>query len=56
MATAFASQMAPAAPGAEAIIADPRRIDLVRTPHTQADYHRSCARRTSPDQLAAHVV
>ena len=25
--------------GARLIVADPRRIDLVRTPHVEADYH-----------------
>ena len=25
--------------GAKLIVVDPRRIDLVRTPHVQADYH-----------------
>jgi formate dehydrogenase major subunit len=25
--------------GAKLIVADPRRIDLVRTPHVEADYH-----------------
>jgi formate dehydrogenase major subunit len=25
--------------GAHLIVADPRRIDLVRTPHISADYH-----------------
>jgi formate dehydrogenase major subunit len=29
------------------IIADPRRIDLVRTPHVEADYHLKAAPRTN---------
>ncbi len=44
--------------GAKLIIADPRRIDLVRTPHIQADYHLPLQPGTNVALVTslAHVV
>jgi formate dehydrogenase major subunit len=44
--------------GAKLIIADPRRIDLVRTPHAEADYHLPLKPGTNVALLTAmaHVV
>ena len=44
--------------GAKLIIADPRRIDMVRTPHVEADYHLALAPGTNVALLTtmAHVI
>ena len=44
--------------GARLIVADPRRIDLVRTPHVEADYHLALKPGTNVALLTAmaHVV
>jgi formate dehydrogenase major subunit len=44
--------------GARLIVADPRRIDLVRTPHVEADYHLRLAPGTNVAVINAfaHVV
>ncbi len=44
--------------GARLIVADPRRIDLVRTPHVQADYHLALVPGTNVALInsIAHVV
>jgi formate dehydrogenase major subunit len=44
--------------GAKLIIADPRRIDLVRTPHVEADYHLPLQPGTNVALLTsmAHVI
>jgi formate dehydrogenase major subunit len=44
--------------GARLIVADPRRIDLVRTPHVEADYHLALTPGTNVALLTAmaHVV
>ncbi len=44
--------------GAKLIIADPRRIDLVRTPHVEADYHLQLQPGTNVALLTsmAHVI
>ena len=44
--------------GARLIVADPRRIDLVRTPHVEADYHLALQPGTNVALLTAmaHVV
>ena len=44
--------------GARLIVADPRRIDLVRTPHVQADYHLQLLPGTNVALInaIAHVV
>jgi formate dehydrogenase major subunit len=44
--------------GAKLIVADPRRIDLVRTPHIQADYHLKLKPGTNVALLntLAHVI
>ena len=55
----FASQMKRRLrQGAKLIIADPRRIDLVRTPHVQADYHLKLRPGTNVALInsLAHVV
>ncbi len=55
----FASQMKRRLrQGARLIIADPRRIDLVRTPHIEADYHLSLRPGTNVALLnsLAHVI
>ncbi len=55
----FASQMKRRLrAGAKLIVADPRRIDLVRTPHIQADYHLKLKPGTNVALLnsLAHVV
>jgi len=55
----FASQMKRRLrQGAKLIIADPRRIDLVRTPHIEADYHLSLLPGTNVALInsLAHVV
>src|SRR5258706_1079986 len=55
----FASQMKRRLrQGAKLIIADPRRIDLVRTPHIEADYHLSLRPGTNVALInsLAHVV
>jgi formate dehydrogenase major subunit len=55
----FASQMKRRLrEGARLIIADPRRIDLVRTPHIQADYHLKLRPGTNVALInsLAHVV
>ncbi len=55
----FASQMKRRLrEGARLIIADPRRIDLVRTPHIEADYHLSLRPGTNVALLnsLAHVI
>jgi formate dehydrogenase major subunit len=55
----FASQMKRRLrQGAHLIIADPRRIDLVRTPHIQADYHLSLRPGTNVALInsIAHVI
>src|SRR6185312_4048363 len=55
----FASQMKRRLrEGAKLIIADPRRIDLVRTPHIKADYHLSLRPGTNVALInsLAHVV
>jgi formate dehydrogenase major subunit len=55
----FASQMKRRLrQGAKLIIADPRRIDLVRTPHIQADYHLKLRPGTNVALInsLAHVV
>jgi formate dehydrogenase major subunit len=55
----FASQMKRRLrQGAHLIIADPRRIDLVRTPHIQADYHLPLRPGTNVALMnsIAHVV
>ncbi len=55
----FASQMKRRLrQGARLIIADPRRIDLVRTPHIQADYHLKLRPGTNVALInsLAHVV
>ncbi|MBY0468781.1 MAG: formate dehydrogenase subunit alpha [Burkholderiaceae bacterium] len=45
-------------PGAKLIVIDPRRIDLVRTPHVQADHHLQLKPGTNVAVLTAlaHVV
>jgi len=55
----FASQMKRRLrQGAKLIIADPRRIDLVRTPHIEADYHLALRPGTNVALInsLAHVV
>jgi formate dehydrogenase major subunit len=55
----FASQMKRRLrQGARLIVADPRRIDLVRTPHIEADYHLSLRPGTNVALLNAlgHVI
>jgi formate dehydrogenase major subunit len=55
----FASQMKRRLrQGAHLIIADPRRIDLVRTPHVEADYHLALRPGTNVALInsIAHVV
>ncbi|HEY3729999.1 MAG TPA: formate dehydrogenase subunit alpha [Steroidobacteraceae bacterium] len=55
----FASQMKRRLrQGAKLIVADPRRIDLVRTPHIQADYHLQLKPGTNVALLnsMAHVI
>jgi len=55
----FASQMKRRLrQGARLIIADPRRIDLVRTPHIEADYHLSLRPGTNVALMnsLAHVI
>ena len=55
----FASQMKRRLrEGAKLIIADPRRIDLVRTPHIEADYHLQARPGTNVALInsLAHVV
>jgi formate dehydrogenase major subunit len=55
----FASQMKRRLrQGAKLIIADPRRIDLVRTPHIQADYHLKLRPGTNVALInsLAHVI
>ncbi len=55
----FASQMKRRLrQGAHLIVADPRRIDLVRTPHVQADYHLALIPGTNVALInsIAHVV
>jgi formate dehydrogenase major subunit len=55
----FASQMKRRLrQGAKLIIADPRRIDLVRTPHVEADYHLQLKPGTNVALInsLAHVV
>jgi formate dehydrogenase major subunit len=55
----FASQMKRRLrQGAHLIIADPRRIDLVRTPHIEADYHLSLRPGTNVALMnsLAHVI
>jgi formate dehydrogenase major subunit len=55
----FASQMKRRLrQGAHLIVADPRRIDLVRTPHIQADYHLALRPGTNVALInsLAHVV
>src|ERR1700722_8490749 len=55
----FASQMKRRLrQGAKLIIADPRRIDLVRTPHIEADYHLSLRPGTNVALMnsLAHVI
>src|SRR6185312_3581824 len=55
----FASQMKRRLrEGAKLIIADPRRIDLVRTPHIKADYHLKLRPGTNVALInsLAHVV
>jgi formate dehydrogenase major subunit len=55
----FASQMKRRLrQGAKLIIADPRRIDLVRTPHIEADYHLQLKPSTNVALInsLAHVV
>jgi formate dehydrogenase major subunit len=44
--------------GARLIVADPRRIDLVRTPHVEADYHLALTPGTNVALLTAmaHVI
>jgi len=44
--------------GARLIVADPRRIDLVRTPHVEADYHLALQPGTNVALLTAmaHVI
>ena len=44
--------------GARLIVIDPRRIDLVRTPHVEADYHLALKPGTNVAVLnaLAHVV
>ena len=55
----FASQMKRRlAQGARLIVVDPRRIDLVRSPHVQADYHLQLKPGTNVAMLnaLAHVI
>ena len=55
----FASQMKRRLrQGAKLIVADPRRIDLVRTPHVRADYHLALLPGTNVALLTAlaHVI
>jgi formate dehydrogenase major subunit len=55
----FASQMKQRLrAGARLIVIDPRRIDLVRTPHVQADYHLKLRPGTNVAMLdaLAHVI
>jgi formate dehydrogenase major subunit len=55
----FASQMKRRLrQGARLIVADPRRIDLVRTPHVQADYHLALVPGTNVALInsIAHVI
>ena len=55
----FASQMKRRLrQGAKLIVADPRRIDLVRTPHVEADYHLALRPGTNVALInsLAHVV
>ena len=60
----FASRMKkrlrgkPGEPGAKLIVIDPRRIDLVRTPHVEADYHLPLKPGTNVAMLTAlgHVI
>jgi formate dehydrogenase major subunit len=55
----FASQMKRRLrQGAHLIVADPRRIDLVRTPHVEADYHLALVPGTNVALInsIAHVV
>ena len=55
----FASQMKRRLrQGAKLIVADPRRIDIVRTPHVQADYHLKLKPGTNVALLTslAHVL
>ena len=44
--------------GAKLIVIDPRRIDLVRTPHVEADYHLALQPGTNVAMLTAlaHVI
>ena len=48
----------PGEPGAKLIVIDPRRIDLVKTPHVEADYHLPLKPGTNVAMLTAlgHVV
>ena len=60
----FASRMKkrlrgkPGEPGARLIVIDPRRIDLVRTPHIEADHHLALKPGTNVAMLTtlAHVI
>ncbi len=60
----FASRMKkrlrgkPGEPGARLIVIDPRRIDLVKTPHVEADYHLALKPGTNVAMLTAlgHVI